>query len=89
MKGKTKSGFAFEIDESIFQDVEFLERLASSMEGEGFEVFHLIEELLGKDGKAALYNHVRNDEGKVLLEPLTKELDDIFTQASEDPQKKR
>ncbi len=78
VKGKTKSGFTFETDSVLLHDVEFLERFAASQKGSGLETFELIEQVLGAEQKAALYDHIRNEDGRVIVEDLTAELTDIF-----------
>lgn len=83
MKGTTSTGFKFDADENIMDDVEFLERLAEAMTVNGFEMFPILEELLGKDGKKALYEHVRNEKGKVSLDRLNDELGEILSALSE------
>ncbi|MGI6721061.1 MAG: hypothetical protein ACOX4I_00670 [Anaerovoracaceae bacterium] len=88
MKGKTSTGFEYDINEMVINNMEFLEELASYLDGEGFEIFHVIEEVLGKDGKKALYEHVRDKSGKVPVDKINEELAEIFTALSGDEETK-
>lgn len=83
IKGKTKSGFEFEVDKEAFSDAEFIESFHTMRTSDEMEVFHLVEIVLGKDQKKRLYDHVRNEKGRVPTSALTDELNDIFTALSE------
>ena len=45
MKGKTSTGFKFDVDETILDDIEFLEKIADAF-NDGFTMFRVIEDLL-------------------------------------------
>lgn len=77
MKGKTKSGFEYEIPEENF-DMEFLDALAEVDENPTIlsKVINLI--FAGTDGKKRLYDHVRTENGKVPPEAVTREISEIF-----------
>lgn len=87
MKGKTSTGFRFDVDETILDDIEFLEKIADAF-NDGFTMFQVIEDLLGKDGKKRLYDHVRNDKGKATLSAVSNELGEIFDALSKEPSTK-
>ena len=74
IRGKVKE-FEFEIDEAVLDDIEFLELL-----GEADENILLMpkvaEQLLGKDQKKALYEHLRGENGRV----KTSEVSEILLQ---------
>lgn len=77
-KIKTKSGFSIEIDEAVIDDAELLDMLVE-LDEENFTVFPtILKKLLGADGKKKLYDHIRNEEGRVPYEPLTAEINDIM-----------
>ena len=78
MTGTTASGFEFEMEDDLLKDVEFLEIFYAVQRGDTGAVFDLIGAALGKDQKKALYDHVRNGKGKVMIEDLTPELEDMF-----------
>lgn len=77
MKGKTKSGFEYEIPEENF-DMEFLDALA-----EVDEKPQLLSKMIdmifaGTDGKKRLYDHVRTENGKVPVNAISAEVSEIF-----------
>lgn len=81
--GKTESGFEFEIDETELNDMEFIELLAEA-QSDALMFPKTIERLLGKEQKQKLYDHLRNDKGRVPVEAATEILVEIMTLAGED-----
>lgn len=76
-KGKTTSGFSYEIDERILDDYELVEMVANI--DDDFTVFpKLLNKLLGKKQMESLKSHVKNSSGYVSIEKMTEELFDIF-----------
>ena len=65
MKAKLSDGFEIEISESVTDDWEFLEVLASIDEGETGLIVRAAKMLLGNDGVKSLKEHLRNKDGKV------------------------
>lgn len=80
IKGKTKSGFSFEIDEAIADDMEFLEDLAEAQD-DVTRFPKVMEALLGKEQKKALYDHIRGDGKRVSIEKTIEEFTDIMNEA--------
>ena len=78
MKGKTKTGFEFDIPDENF-DMEFIDTLAELDESNPVKMSKLITLLFdGTDGKAKLYDHVRTEAGKVPTDAVAQEVTDIF-----------
>lgn len=77
VKGTTKSGFKFSVDPDVISDMEFVELVAES-EDNGLVFPKLIQNILGKKQKESLYEHVRNKKGRVPMDAIREELDDIF-----------
>ncbi|MDU5253046.1 hypothetical protein [Anaerococcus vaginalis] len=79
IKGKTKSGFRYSIDENIITDFEFIENLEKVMDnGAGLSKVLII--LLGEKQKKALINYVRDKKTKrVPVKNLIKEVEDILS----------
>lgn len=75
--GKTTSGFEFKIDPDVIRDMEFIE-LAAGVEENGLLLPKLIECVLGTKQKKALYDHVRNKNGRVMIDAINDEVKDIF-----------
>lgn len=87
MKGETKTGFKFEVDTELLDDAEFLEMWKDAQE-DGLKAFDVIEVLLGKEQKKRLYDHVRNDKGRVPVDLVTDELGDIIEAMARDTETK-
>lgn len=85
IKGTTKTGFEFEIEEERVNNMEFIDALTDLDEAStnnAGEVMSLISKLikciLSKEQKKALYDHVRNEKGLVPIEKVQAELLDII-----------
>ena len=81
----TTSGFTIELDEENFDDMEFVELLAIAEENDR-EVTILpkaIEMTLGKEGKKALYDHVRDDKGRARATKAVEEFKEIMSLAGD------
>ena len=82
LKGKTKSGFCFEIDETGLDDIEFVEALAD-LEEDALKLPKVCNMLLGKEQKAKLYDHLRNENGKVPVTDVSNAIVEIMSVAGE------
>lgn len=82
LKGKTESGFCFEIDETALDDMEFVEALAD-LEEDALKFPKVCNMLLGKDQKKKLYDHLRNENGKVPVEAVSNAIAEIMSVAGE------
>ena len=82
-KGTTESGFKFKFDEEDWNDMEFIELMAAAEENP-LKYPALIERMIGKEQKDALYEHCRNDKGRVPVDVVKKEIDEIFEVAGQD-----
>lgn len=78
IKGTTKSGFQFEIQEEIFDDYELLETLVDADNGDNMALFQAIDMILDGTQKDQLKEHVRNEKGRVPASAMVKELIDIM-----------
>lgn len=76
VKGKTETGFEFEIDRDCI-DMELLDDLAEMQENPAI-TGRVLNRLLGKEQKRALYDHVRDEAGHVPIDKAAAELVDIF-----------
>lgn len=83
LRGTTKSGFEFEIDEVRLNDMEFLDALAETQEDVlAFSKVNTM--LLGTEQKKRLYDHLRDDNGHVPIEAMKEAIEDIFKSSGED-----
>lgn len=77
LKGTTKSGFKFEIEDKRLNNFELLEAI-SEVEESPLALPRVIKLLLGDSKAKALKNHVRDDEGFVSADKLSAEIMEIF-----------
>lgn len=79
-KGKTESGFEFEINESNLDDMRFIDALASLDSGNFLALSKVADIVFSSDQKQKLYQHLaeHDKEGKVRIEAFTKEIVDIL-----------
>jgi hypothetical protein len=82
IKGKTKSGFEFELDEDRLENYELLEAI-SEIEDNPLVISKVIRLLLGNEGTESLKDHVRRDDGIVPVKALTNEITEIFQSQNE------
>lgn len=77
MTGTTKSGFTFTLEDDVLDDMELLDAMAEIGETTS-GVSKTVVKLLGKQQRKALYDHLRDDKGKVRQAKVLQELTDIF-----------
>lgn len=82
LKGKTKSGFNYEIDENTLDDMELLE-MFSNLEENPMIIVKALNKMLGEEQKEDLYDHVRTEDGRVPYEAFIEELTEIFNKEAE------
>ena len=81
IKGKTKSGFSYEITDAALNNFELLDVMAE-VDNNPLLVPKMLKLLLGEKGKKVLYDHVRNDDGTVPTEKIKEEILEIFKSES-------
>ena len=64
IRGKTSTGFDFEIDEKRLDDMEFLDAL-SEVDENPLKFSKVVKIMLGEEQKKRLYDHLRADDGRV------------------------
>ena len=82
--GKTKSGYAFEYDDRILTDWEFVNALALTQSGSDMQKMaasiNAIELLVGKDNMASLVSHVKStNDGYAPIEKIVAEFTEILS----------
>lgn len=75
----TKSGFECLVDKKQMDDMELVDKIAEADAGNPLAVSAVIEKVLGKEQKANLYNHLRNEDGRVPIEKVGEEIVEIIT----------
>lgn len=76
-KKKTSTGFAYSINENALNNFELLD-LFAEVDENPLLLPKVIEMLLGKEGKQALYDHVRLEDGTVPADRISNELMEII-----------
>lgn len=85
--GTTSTGFNYAVDPDAVLDMEFLD-LVGEAESNPAKLGKMFECLLGKTQKKALYDHVRTEAGRVLIDDVKKEVDEIFDAINSDKETK-
>ena len=85
--GKLQNGFEYEIDESIFDDMRFLDALAEADEGDPLAASRMCNMLLGKEQKKKLYKILTNEEGRVPVTDALNSVVEIMQDISEEDSK--
>lgn len=78
IKGKTTSGFEFEINRDKLDDMEFIDLLADLKDGDYLKFSRIADFMLGKDQKARLYEHIRKINGQARISLFAEEMKEIL-----------
>ena len=77
IEGKTKSGFAYSIEEDRI-DQEFLDALAEADDGNPLKISKAIRLMLGDEQRGRLYDHLRDEKGHVPIPKVMEAFRDIL-----------
>lgn len=77
LKGKTNSGFEYEISDSTLNDYELLE-LFAEVDTKPILIVKIVNKMLGIDGKKRLADHLRLEDGTVPIDKMTSEVMEIM-----------
>lgn len=77
LKGKTESGFEYEVSDAAMNNYELVEVLAE-MDTNPLLLPKLVKMLLGKEQKNKLLEHLRTEDGNVPIDALSAEITEIF-----------
>lgn len=77
MKGKTSTGFEFDIEDERLDDMELVDIMAEIDENP-LLMSRLCKMLLGEEQKKRLYDHLRSEDGRVPIEATTNAIQEIF-----------
>lgn len=73
-----KSGLELEIRDNLMNDMELLDDLSDLNEGDGYAISRVLSKILAPDQKKKLYDHHRNDDGKVPVDAIVDSMKEIF-----------
>jgi hypothetical protein len=74
---KTSAGFEADIDEGFANDMELLELLVQVEQKNMRALLDIINKILSPDQKAALYDFIRDDNGRVPVDQVTGQVFEI------------
>lgn len=80
--GTTSTGFEYIITDEAMNDAELLDALIESDEGNATSTMRAISKLLGVEQKKRLYEHLRDEHGRVPIvgeRSLTSEMTEIMS----------
>lgn len=83
IRGKTSSGFEYELEDDVFDDYELLEILRKIDKGESGCIVDMVDMLLGSKQKQCLKEHIRKENGKVSASKMLEEVMEIFQKEKE------
>lgn len=90
LKGKTSTGFEYEISDDALGDWEVTEALVDIDDGKYSEAVKVIRLLLGADQAKKLKEHCRDKEsGRVTQKAMFSELADILSSSNSDGDKSK
>ena len=78
VKGKTKTGFEFELDTELIDDYEVLE-MYEDIKDTGLGARKLLTRLIGEDGYNRLKEHCRKKDGTISAKRIGHEMNDIIS----------
>lgn len=79
IKGKTSSGFEYEIDEEKLDDMRLLDMIADIAEGDITKISQLTRKVLGDKQREGLYKHLEETEGRPSIKKVCNEITEIFS----------
>lgn len=85
---ETDSGFKCKIDETVLDDMRFLELIAT-LDENPLNLPAFLEKFLGEKQKEKLYKHIETKDGRVPITALQDILAEIMTKAGEGETQKK
>lgn len=83
-KGKTESGFKFEIDEKVLDDMELIDAMAASQGEDPTQISVVVVKIFGAEQRKRLYDHVRDENGRVPIGEVANIITEIINSLGED-----
>lgn len=82
IKGKTKSGFNYEIPKENLNNYELIEAI-NELDTNPLVITNVVNLLLGKEQTKLLKNHIREENGIVSADKMSDEITEIFNDQKE------
>ncbi|MCH3961128.1 MAG: hypothetical protein LKE48_03215 [Solobacterium sp.] len=74
IKGETSTGFSFSYPKQNLDNMELVEAMGGAIDGDPLKMPLVLNLLIGKEEKKALYDHVREKDGRVSIKKISNEL---------------
>ena len=78
MQITTKSGFTCDVDPDVLNSMELIDNLAEEQSGNSLAFSAVCLQVLGRATRAKLYDHLRNEAGRVPTRDVDRELTEIL-----------
>lgn len=78
---KTNSGFEIDFNATCMNNMELLDQLVAMETGDILAVSKICNLIFSKEDKQRLYDHVKEKDGRVPLEKIDVEINEIFSLA--------
>lgn len=84
IKGKTESGFEFELHDDVMDNMELVELMVDiNTSGNPVAMGNAMTAMLGAKQKKALYDHLRTEDGRVPVSKVSMAFVDVIKAAKE------
>lgn len=83
-KIKTEKGFECEIDTELLDDIEFMDMLLATQEGDTLMFVKLMKYLLGEEQYKKAKDFIRNENGRAKLTDMFTLFEEIFESIGKD-----
>lgn len=83
-KGKTESGFKYEIDEKVLDDMELIDAMAAAQGDDPTQISVVVVKIFGPEQRKRLYDHVRTEDGRVPINEVANVITEIINSLGED-----
>lgn len=83
-KGKTESGFKYEIDEKVLDDMELIDAMAASQGEDPTQISTVVYKIFGADQRKRLYDHLRTEDGRVPVTDVANIITEIIESIGDD-----
>lgn len=83
-KGKTQSGFKYEIDENVMDDMELIDAMAAAMGEDPTQISTVVSKIFGAEQRKRLYDHVRTTDGRVPITAVADIIKEIIESTGDD-----
>jgi len=78
IRGKTRSGFAFELEDHVLDSMELLDTIMEADENPA-AISKVVKMILPAEQRKKLYDHLRTEKGNVPIMAVAQEVAEIFS----------